>query len=71
MTKEDVENISTGLNSSGQKAHSVWWVNESVDIRRWRQKPKQTVVVAFWSKIATHLDCVADELIFYLKQQCY
>ena len=32
-TKEDVENISTGLNSSGQKVHSVWGVNESVDIR--------------------------------------
>ena len=27
------------------------------------QKPTQTVVVAFWGKMAAHLDCVADELI--------
>ena len=31
----------------------------------WRKKPRQTVVVVFWGKIATHMasDCVADKLI--------
>ena len=29
----------------------------------WRQKPRQTIVVAFLGKMATHFDCVADELI--------
>ena len=27
------------------------------------QKSRQTVLVAFWGKMAAHLDCVADELI--------
>ena len=32
----------------------------------WRKKPRQTVVVVFWGKIAAHmafLDCIADKLI--------
>ena len=32
----------------------------------WRKKPRQTVVVVFWGKIAAHMasfDCIADKLI--------
>ena len=29
----------------------------------WKQKPRQTVVIAFWGEMAAHWHCVADELI--------